>query len=790
MVVVLDFGVVVVLDFGVVVVLDFGVVVVLDFGAVGSSLPGASLGAWRKYCGGERQQQPVQLLVVCPLVRPGRCGASLARCRRRRSRRCRSRRCRSRRCRCRRCCSRRSRSRTGLGRRRRGSWRNRRRSGLLGRRGRRSLGRRSRCWRSRCWRSCWWRSFGYCRRRGCGRASRGRTGSARTSRGRAGGAGAGGARGGAGAGSRRRCAGRDRRGCLRFDPMQILHVHAVIPQLAAEHLGQFRFDLFDLRVRSPHHELRILHLGRRDRVDRHVRKNRRHRRVFQRFAHRQHRHRVMWVERHLHLGPAGEIHVENRPAALEQSHEPGDADQDRDGDGGLHERDEIDVHLAEQLVHPEFFEPVLALPNVEHHAGAKHGREQIDDQPHHERHRETPQLLGADDVQDDAGDDRRRMHVDDGGHRAAEAVADDHPHRGPALLFFAHPLVDEHVRVDRHPDAQHQAGQAGQGESGLGHDHQRQHQDKIEDHGAIGHDPGKLVIPEHEQQHRPGRDGHRQKAAADRVLAEFGADVVLAQRLFLQRSGQPAGIEHVDDILDFLLGEVAGDLPAVGDPAANDGCRPERVVEHDGQFVPQAAGGVGQIRLGQIAESRGPFGVQFEFDGAPFLRRAGRGIGEKGPGHVVGIAHDQDLLLAVHRAHHPLPTAGLMNPLAQLDPLGNDFLAVADVVRGVLDVLFGGFDRLGMFGNAAVGDDAEFQSAGGGDLFLDRFDFRLGDVGDRDFDLIFTHRADAHLELAAGVHTPADRVDQVLHVDGAGLVLGLKDQRDAARRGADRRTSS
>ena len=39
---------------------------------------------------------------------------------------------------------------------------------------------------------------------------------------------------------------------------------------------------------------------------------------------------------------------------------------------------------------------------------------------------------------------------------AIEAVANGHAERRPAIQFFPHPLVDEHVGVDRHTDGQRQ----------------------------------------------------------------------------------------------------------------------------------------------------------------------------------------------------------------------------------------------------------------------------------------------------------------------------------------------
>ena len=47
------------------------------------------------------------------------------------------------------------------------------------------------------------------------------------------------------------------------------------------------------------------------------------------------------------------------------------------------------------------------------------------------------------------------------------------------------------------------------------------------------------------------------RAGANRVVAQLGADPLLADRLGPQRGRQAAGVEHAHQHFDVLLGEVA-----------------------------------------------------------------------------------------------------------------------------------------------------------------------------------------------------------------------------------------
>ena len=77
-----------------------------------------------------------------------------------------------------------------------------------------------------------------------------------------------------------------------------------------------------------------------------------------------------------------------------------------------------------------------------------------------------------------------------------------------------------------------------------------------------GHQAGKAVVEEHEQRHGDRRDDHRELALPDGLRPQRGLGGHVADRRRLQGGGQAAGVDDLDDLVDFLLGEIAGDAAA------------------------------------------------------------------------------------------------------------------------------------------------------------------------------------------------------------------------------------
>src|SRR5205814_5717100 len=70
-------------------------------------------------------------------------------------------------------------------------------------------------------------------------------------------------------------------------------------------------------------------------------------------------------------------------------------------------------------------------------------------------------------IEDGGGEDRRHVRVDDGWHGMPEAFVDCGADRLAALELLTDTLEDQHVRINRDTDGQHESSEAGQGEDGV-----------------------------------------------------------------------------------------------------------------------------------------------------------------------------------------------------------------------------------------------------------------------------------------------------------------------------------
>ena len=117
----------------------------------------------------------------------------------------------------------------------------------------------------------------------------------------------------------------------------------------------------------------------------------------------------------------------------------GNQHQGQDGRGNL-QFDEVNLRFAPPVQHVQRGDEAAVLGDVEDHARHKdrgvHAHQDAEDQSH----REALELLSADDVQHDRGNQRGHVRVDDSRHRAGKAVANRHPQRGaraPTLREYA-----------------------------------------------------------------------------------------------------------------------------------------------------------------------------------------------------------------------------------------------------------------------------------------------------------------------------------------------------------------
>ena len=247
----------------------------------------------------------------------------------------------------------------------------------------------------------------------------------------------------------------------------------------------------------------------------------------------------------------------------------------------------------------------------------------------------------------------------------------------------------------------------------------------------------------------------------------MGTDSLFADRLTLERCRQTSGVEHLHEEVDFGLIEVAGDLPAGGDRAADHRGRLQPVIKHDAESAFQPIGRIGQILAGQHAEPPGSFAFEQKTDarGERRIVEIRAHPAKVTAGDVVGIDHRQQFGPVARRpGHHSL--VGLHLDRINPDPTGQRLAILAD---GRSTRLFRHRDCSSMPGIGPVGQDPKLQHPGTRDDFLDLLDFRLLHLRQDHLDLIKAELANGHLLLATRIHAATDRGHEFVHRYGRGL---------------------
>ena len=156
--------------------------------------------------------------------------------------------------------------------------------------------------------------------------------------------------------------------------------------------------------------------------------------------------------------------------------------------------------------------------------------------PEDERDGEPAHRPGADAEEDERGDDRGQVGVEDDQEGAFVAGADRQAQRLAALAFLADALVDQHVRVHRHAERQHQSGDARQREHRLHAGHSAEHEQQVHQHGEVGDDAADEVVDRHEDDH-----DHHSPTRLARIPARMLSSPSCAPTVLFHSSSMSAG---------------------------------------------------------------------------------------------------------------------------------------------------------------------------------------------------------------------------------------------------------
>src|SRR5579883_1853360 len=314
---------------------------------------------------------------------------------------------------------------------------------------------------------------------------------------------------------------------------------------------------------------------------------------------------------------------------------------------------------------------LVAVPERDHHPGHGHGGDDRGQNAETERDGEAAHRAGAEEIQDDRGDEHRDVRIDDRREGAPEACVERGDDRAAEMRFLADALVDQHVGIDGHADREDDAGNAGQGQRRAEQGHRGEDEEDMHAQREIGEDAEDAVGRQHVDDDQRAADHRGAFSGVDRILAEAGADGALFDHGQLRR--QRAGAQQHGEVVGLLDREIAGDLArAAGDRPQDARRRNHLAVEHDGERP-------ADILAGHLAEALAAAQIETEIDVWLAV--------------LVEARLRVDQVLALH--HHPF--------------FDRDRRA-AILLRQFLDLV----RRL-----AGLGDEAEFQLGGGAENLLE-----------------------------------------------------------------------
>ena len=258
-----------------------------------------------------------------------------------------------------------------------------------------------------------------------------------------------------------------------------------------------------------------------------------------------------------------------------------------------------------------------AFPDIEQQSADIQGGKHAHHDPDEQRDGKTADLVGTDHVEHHGHQQRGDIGIDNCGKGPAKAILDGHADCSSTPLFLTNPFKNQHIRVNRHSDCQHQAGQAGQRESGLDEDHRPHHQHQVQQQANHGHDAREAVITDHEDDNRDRCDSDGRHALLLHIAAQGGRNCQFADRLLLQRDFECPGLEHTDQLVDLFTGEITRDLSTPTDAFIERRCGEHFAVENDRQVSIKPLRSVGFVGAGQFRELEGSRGIQTEADSQP-----------------------------------------------------------------------------------------------------------------------------------------------------------------------------
>ena len=268
----------------------------------------------------------------------------------------------------------------------------------------------------------------------------------------------------------------------------------------------------------------------------------------------------------------------------------GQADQaDDTGDevGLLAHAEEVDVRVLEETARPFGGEGdvlVAFQTGLENEAGDEDRGEHRGDDTDYEHGGKAFDRTAAEEVEDDTGQDRGDLAVEDGRVGVLVTVADGQAESLAGVEFLFDTLVDDHVGVDRHTHRQHETCDTGEGEHRTEGSEGAEQEEHVAEQCDVGGHTGLAVEDDHIDQHQDEGDDEGDQTVADGFTTQGRADHLLLHDA--GGGGELTALEHVGKVVGIGLGEVARDRGvAAADLVLHVRIGIDLTVHHDGDLA-------------------------------------------------------------------------------------------------------------------------------------------------------------------------------------------------------------
>ena len=168
------------------------------------------------------------------------------------------------------------------------------------------------------------------------------------------------------------------------------------------------------------------------------------------------------------------------------------------------------------------------VQSFEDHTGEEDRRDEGGDKTDDQGRSEATDRSCTEVEEDDTGDDRREVRVEDSAEGIAITVGDSAGHALAVAQLFLDTLIDKHVRVDRHTEREDKTGDTREGKDGVERSQDTEREEAVDDECEVGeHTRDEAISQPHVDHQEDECNGEGDDTSLDRSLTEGRTDDVL-----------------------------------------------------------------------------------------------------------------------------------------------------------------------------------------------------------------------------------------------------------------------